>query len=216
MRLDNFNDRLSAKELLDISQEISKHFSPVFETKIAETKIARGPAIKLSAKELFDISEEISREFTPDSSLAHGAKLVLLAVDPGHLHAYWHGVKEQADISPTRPEPEKLQLTLRLYDWSEPADTSSKTVAWHDIGVQDEQTQHKIPLPLLTHNTAYSAAIGECHPDGHFVSFVHSNLVDAYSNNSVPCQSRVHTATLQAKPENADKNASGLGACKLQ
>jgi hypothetical protein len=207
MRLDSFNDRLSAKELLDISQEISKDFSPVFETKIVRPK--PDTTSKLSRKELFEISEDISRKFQfPAVSVTQSNTLVLLPVDPSSMYAYWDVATETVDITEKTP---KSQLTLRVYDAPQ-QDRSAVKKSWQDMPIQDKQRQQKIRLPVLMDNTAYSVAIGEHHSDGRFITFVHSNPVDAYPANTRPYQSLAHESGLQTKSKNTDKNASGLGS----
>lgn len=75
---------LSALELRDISRTISRKFAPQY--------IRRQPAparnALFSVQELLAVSEEISREYAPRAA-DDRAKLVLLPIDPQHVHVYW-------------------------------------------------------------------------------------------------------------------------------
>ncbi|WP_394752148.1 DUF4912 domain-containing protein [Crenothrix sp.] len=207
MRPDNFNDRLSASQLLAISQEISEHFSPIFETTIAKSKPKT--TSKLSRTELLEISEDISRKFQfPVASLAQSNTLVLLPVDPASMYAYWNFSQETANI-PEKTAP--IPLTLRVYSAPKQIGSVVKK-SWQDMPIQAGQTRQKIPLPVLTHNSAYSVAIGEHRSDGRFITFVHSTLANTYPANTMTYHKVTPETALQAQSKNTAKNTSGSGS----
>ncbi len=94
------------KELFAISQEISAAFSPIFFSRIPESSAH----IRLAEKELIDISQQITKEFSATTATG-SPELMLLPVDPGHLHAYWHLEEHNAsaDVSNNFED----QLTLK-------------------------------------------------------------------------------------------------------
>lgn len=202
LRLNALKVKLSSKELREISQEINRHFTPIFAAKMAQPT---RPALKLSPHELRAISEEISREFPPDSA-TQSTNLVLLAVDPGVMHAYWHIAKNNADITT------KSQMTLRLYSTPKRDKSVDEEKLWQDIPLQHDQKQHKIHLPVLASNSDYSAVIGEHHIDGRFTTLAHSNRIIANSHSAASHQNRAKVTLLQTTSKNlAKNNTSGLG-----
>jgi hypothetical protein len=199
LRLDALNTTPSPQELLDVSQAINRQFAPVFNSKMAPATAT----VKLAAKELLEISAEISREYKPVAA-TQTAKLVLLPVDPEHVHVYWQGFNHTAAIPENTVA---VQPILRLYVAPTPAHDT--TVSWHDVAILDEQSQQTIALPKSAPNTVYSAAIGETCPDGSFVALVQSNSVDT----GFRAVSSTPTVSVAATLQNTSRNASGLGKC---
>ena len=72
----NSKINLSAKQMLEISQEISRDFTPCFSNPVQELD----GKIRLSPRELLDIGEEIGRSFAPTPSY-NTPELMLLPVD---------------------------------------------------------------------------------------------------------------------------------------
>ena len=160
--------KLSRQELIEISREISRQFGPRFVSVIPELD----SRIKLSAQEILAVSEEISREFAPKST---GVKpeLVLLPVDPQHLHAYWK-VDENEIREEKQPEP---PLTLRIYPEPSEYPTAPEAEVWFDVTIASSQGQQKIDLPASISETRYSAAIGKSLSGQGFTAYVHSNII---------------------------------------
>jgi hypothetical protein len=202
LRPDALKPLLFPQELLEVSQAISRQFAPVFNSKMTPV-IA---TTKLAAKELLEISAEISREYKPVAA-TQSAKLVLLPVDPDHVHAYWQDAKVVMAVKLINTA--ALQPTLRLYASPAPEEAPDTTVSWHDIAILDGQSQQTIALPKSAHNTVYSAAIGQYCPDGGFIALVQSNSIDTGFRTVSSKPTIRFSPTLQ----NANKSASGLGKC---
>jgi hypothetical protein len=189
---------LSAQELLEISQAISRDFTPCFSSGMPELV----EKIRLSAQELLEIGEEIGRDFAPKAS-CQIAEVVLLPVDPGHLYAYWD-LGENQDI----PAPDngcQEQLTLRIYSQPEAEQAAPETAAWFDIPIDSPNTRQQVPLPSPVDDMAYSAAIGKyCEDDG-FIAFAHSSLIHSHHVRSAWQQSH------ESSSNSLGKNASGQG-----
>ncbi|TAN66600.1 MAG: DUF4912 domain-containing protein [Methylobacter sp.] len=60
----NSKINLSVKEMLEISQEISRDFTPCFSSQVPEL----GEELRLSPRELLDIGREVGRDFAPKLS----------------------------------------------------------------------------------------------------------------------------------------------------
>jgi hypothetical protein len=167
------NINLSAKEMLEISQEITRNFTPCFLSPMPELV----EKIRLSPKELLDISEKIGRDFAPKSSSPSVPELTLLPVDPGHLYAYWDlgGSAEKAVLDNDYEEP----LTLRIYSQSDEQKTDAETAVWFDVAIDSSMARQQVTLPTPVDDMAYSAAIGKCCADDSFIEFVHSNTIHA-------------------------------------
>ena len=91
----NSKINLSAREVLEISQEISRNFTPCFSSGMPELV----EKIRLSPKELLDIGDEIGRSFAPKASY-NIPEVILLPVDPGHLYAYWNLGENRENSAP--------------------------------------------------------------------------------------------------------------------
>jgi hypothetical protein len=191
--------KFAPEELLAISQEISETFSPRFSSKKAE------PAshIRLAAKELFEISQEITREFASGAATDR-PELMLLPVDPYHLHAYWHldEAKANADVKNGFED----SLTLRIYAQAVESTDSVEPESWFDVAIEGFQSQQTVSLPIALAETVYSAAIGKCYADNSFAAF-------AYSNITSPPRGRTDSygVVSRAQALSTSKNASGQG-----
>ena len=161
---------LSRKELLGISNEISKRFTPVKPIKVPEL----GNDIKFSSKELLEVSQNISLYYAPSIS-PNTKRLVLLPIDPHHLYAYWSlGDNETNRISQTLIDSE---LALRVYSKSVEGLGVIKEKPVIEIAVHEVQARKRIKLPVAALNaaTVYSASIGEYIPENGFVPLLESN-----------------------------------------
>jgi hypothetical protein len=169
----NSKINLSAKEMLEISQEITRNFTPCFSSPMPELV----EKVRLSPKELLDISEEIGRDFAPKPSSPSVPELMLLPVDPGHLYAYWDLGGSAEKAAPDNDHEE--QLTLRIYSQPDEQKTDTEAAVWFDVAIDSAIAHQQVSLPTAVDNTAYSAAIGKCCGDDSFIEFVHSNIIHA-------------------------------------
>jgi hypothetical protein len=197
----NSKINLSAKDMLEISQEISRDFTPCFSSQMPELV----EQIRLTPRELLDIGEEIGRDFAPKASY-HIPELILLPVDPGHLYAYWNLGENRETPMPDNNS--KDQLTLRIYSQPEEERADPQTPLWFDVAIDSPKTQQQVSLPSPVDETAYSAAIGKCCADDSFITFAHSNIIHAHYGQTLRHQD----------PEKSTYclsiNASGLGISK--
>ncbi|MGZ5013307.1 MAG: DUF4912 domain-containing protein [Methylobacter sp.] len=194
----NSKINLSASEILEISQEISRNFTPCFSSE--RPKLAE--KIRLSPKELLDIGDEISRSFAPKAS--HNiSEIILLPVDPGHLYAYWNLGENRENSVPDNED--KSPLTLRIYSQSEQEQATTETVAWFDIAIDSPSTRQQVSLPSPVNETTYSAAIGTCCEDDSFIAFAHSNIIHAPHAGAAWHQGHENSTYCLSK------NASGQG-----
>ncbi len=156
--------KLSPEEMLDISERISRDFSPIYSSPISPIPI------RLSASEMRSISDEISRDFAlrPEPGRAT-AEIVLLPVDPDHLHAYWHFQQPPSAEQPPRP------MTLRIYPM--PDRQPAGEPGWLDLPIEPGLTQHKVTVPPSMSADYYSAAIGWRQDDQHFAEIACSEAV---------------------------------------
>ncbi|MDO9139895.1 MAG: DUF4912 domain-containing protein [Methylobacter sp.] len=161
---------LSAKEMLEISQEISRDFTPCFSSRIPE----HVEKIKFSPKELFDISEEIGRDFAPKIS-GNIPELMLMPVDPGHIYAYWNLEQNRGQAS----NGSQPLLTLRVYQHAEEKMAVSQAPSWFDVPLDKSKTQQQVSLPDPCNTSAYAAAIGQTGLDDSFIVLARSNIIHA-------------------------------------
>lgn len=194
----NSKINLSAKDMLAISQEISRNFTPCFSSWMPEVV----ENIRLSSRELLDIGEEIGRDFAPKPSYKT-SELMLLPVDPGHLYAYW-SLGENRENS----TPDNDQLTLRIYSQADEQTADTETASWFDVAIDSPMTHQQVSLPSPVDDTAYSAAIGKCGADDSFIEFAHSNIIHAPLGRSAWHQDHQNSTYCLSK------NASGLGISK--
>jgi hypothetical protein len=187
----NSKINLSPKDMLEISQEISRDFTPYF---FSGASVSAG-SIRLTPKELLDIGQEISRDFAPTPTY-NALKLMLLPVDPGHLYAYWH-------LGDSRPD--GSQLTLRVYPQDNPQKTADDAVSWFDVALDSPNTQQQVTIPDQVDGVAYSAAIGKSDADNSFAAIVHSNGIH------VPQGSRAGHQAPKNSTVCLGKHASGQG-----
>jgi uncharacterized protein DUF4912 len=190
--------KLTSAQLASVSTAISSEFTSRF---ISPATIKTEPA-RLSARDMLNISEEISREYavrrlTPPST----SKIVLLPVDPEHLHAYWHLDNKENNQAPT-------ELTLRVYAQPEHYPTvDDDQPTWFDVGIDQREHHKKINVPETLSNRFYSAAIGHQHQH-RFISLAHSETT--YIPSSFTQPSTQHTLA-DAYGHTMTRNPSGQG-----
>ncbi len=169
--------RLSSEEILEISQEINREFTPVFSTKI----ISQAQHQAFSPKEMLEISEEISKDFAPIAS-NHTQELILLPVDPDHLYVYWNLVKDK--LLDAQKMASGQQLTLRIY--AEPDKKTDTSKPYFDVAIDSAQAQQNIALPMHTHETTYCATIGNRHKNNSLTPFAYSNSAHVPAGRIMP------------------------------
>ena len=197
----NSKINLSAEEMLEISQEINRNFTPCFSNQIPEF----AEKTRLSPRDLLDIGEKISRDFAPKISL-NLPELMLLPVDPSHLYAYWNlGKNQEAAMSDNDGND---PLTLRIYSQPDEQITDIETVSWFDVAIDSPKTQQQVSLPCPADKTVYSAAIGTCRVDDRFVVLAHSNIIHAPRGRTVWHQDHENSTDC------LNKTASGQGISK--
>ncbi len=171
--------RLSSEEILEISQEINREFTPVFSTKI----VSQAEHQAFSPKEMLEISEEISRDFAPIAS-NNTQELILLPVDPDHLYIYWNLIKDK--LLDAQKMASGQQLTLRIYAEPDKNADTSKPKPYFDVAIDSAQAQQNIALPMHTHETTYCAIIGKRHKNNSLTPFAQSNTAHVPAGKIMP------------------------------
>lgn len=205
--------KLPPQEILEISQEISRNYSPVASVKPSPL----AARIRLSPTEMLEISEEISRKYTLKISTGT-PELVLLPVDPGHLYAYWN--PGDARTTPASKN-DSEEIVLRIYSQPDENAKTTTTKPWFDVAIDNSRTQQKVLLPMEANASAYSATIGKRYPDDRLAAFAISKVVHVPRGGMAPYQcgdsaimpGAMSQALLssQEKSHHTSKNASGLG-----
>jgi hypothetical protein len=146
--------KLSPKDMLEISLEINQAFAPV----LFEKTTTPDDEYILSSQEMFEISEEISLDFAPKAT-NNKQELVLLPIDPDHVHAYWN--LSDGKASDTQKNTFQDELTLRVYSKPETTTHIATTKPWFDVAINSNQSQQNIVLPTHSQQNSYSATIGK-------------------------------------------------------
>lgn len=178
----------SPRELLVISQTISREFAPRFVKDGAGVPVGVvSNTVAFSARELLAISEEISREFAP-RPIGNLANLVLMPIDPRHLHAYWQlgaPSDNSAIVTPAIEQKQVIEgnLTLRIYRPVEAhpdAGTRSQSEPWFDVEVSPKQNRRVIELPIeaVLAGSRFCAAIGVRRGEDEFAALAYSNVAN--------------------------------------
>lgn len=131
--------------------------------------------LTLSSEEIQHISQTISETYHPlkfsQAEPLNFPQLIILPIDPYHLHAYWNVL---CTVPQTR-ERDESPLTLRLFWQFDFVCAHDNNRSWFDVGEVSEQSDAKIKLPVA--GAIYTAAIGHCDNKGGFVVHVHSQPV---------------------------------------
>lgn len=205
--------KLSPREILEISQEISRDYSPA----VSVNSPRLTAKIKLSPTEMLEISKEISRKYTLKISTST-PELVLLPVDPEHLYAYWN--PGQTRITSASKD-DSHEIVLRIYSQPDENIKTTTTKSWFDVVIDNSRTQQKVLLPMQVNASAYSATIGKRYPDDRLAAFATSNVVHVPRGSMAPYQCgegaiipRTMPQALSSSQEQSyytSKNASGQG-----
>lgn len=198
----NSKINLSAKQMLEISQEISRDFTPCFFNQ----KLSLVEKDRFTASELLDIGVEIRRDFAPKVSF-NATELMLLPVDPMHLHVYWNVAENQETLKPENECDD--HLTLRIYGQPDEQSVTTEIEHLFDVAIDSTNSRQQVSLPVAFVETAYSAEIGKYDVDDKFIVFAHSNIIHAPRGSAAWCQVSQNATVC---PNN---NASGQGISKL-
>ena len=166
--LNNVQTPLSRKELFEISDEISKGFTPVKSVKTTDLL----DYSMLTRQELLEVSQNISRYYAPRIS-SNSQRLVVLSIDPQHLYVYW-SLDEKQDFKLSRSILNK-EMVLRVYSQlkGKRAHASAKPLV--EIAIDDFHSRQKIFIPAPITPAVYSASIGQTTAGDGFVSLIDSN-----------------------------------------
>lgn len=155
---------LTPDEMLAISQDISRHFSPSPLNSAAGSLRDAASGYHFSPAALSEISTLIGRRHARPPTETD-APLTLLPVDPFHCYVYWRNVSLQPDDA----------LILRIF-WRPSADPSLNfSAVWFDNPVERLPLRQKIRLPL--DNAYYSAGIGRLDNDNGLSLLACSNII---------------------------------------
>ncbi|MCD2452533.1 DUF4912 domain-containing protein [Methylicorpusculum oleiharenae] len=185
---------LSQEEMLDISRQISQTFSPDRNENVSKVRInngirinppnrkharsAPGPGLKLPTNELLEISQAVSRDFAPSRNIEK-PELLLMPVDPHHVHAVWSVEPAQLNTQTNTPNPPPL--TLRIYWLPDNSISFNNSNLFFDIPLPQNKHSQRIRIPIS--DTAYTAVIGERGTSHSLQPVVESNIVRVPADN---------------------------------
>lgn len=200
--------KLSQQELQAISASISKEFSPLYTTTVAESTAP----VKLSSRELLEISEAI--RITYRTPIKEQPKLMLLPVDPGHVYVYWNLPETKSE--PFDQQEPTAQLALRIFaQATDDSATNQQPSSWFDVDIQTPKHQQKIAVPLRNNETVYSVGIGKRYPDDHFIAVDYSNRIQIPSHGLNSSQSN-GSSTFVNSPLNSTSSPINRGSASGQ
>ncbi len=227
----NFQTPLSRKDMFEISNDISRDYSPVQPVE------QRSPSksTTLSKQDLLEVSQNISLYYGPTITSTVN-KLVILPVDPKHIYAYWSLV-DKKDFTLSKNILHK-ELVLRVYSEriGEEETVNHKPVV--ELPVQELQSSQRISLPTSQRARVVSAAIGQNVKKNSFLPVInsshtytfqgsHMSLIEKNEVTSADCSTTDYNGNvlietdLQENPDSintyyAQTNKSGKGKKKQQ
>jgi len=178
----------SAQEMLDISNQISRNFSPVAPTSLT----SNNSEVELSKHFLQEVSQNISSYYAPKLSPTTKS-LTLLAINPQHLSVHWNlGANNSHLLLPAMLNDE---LILRIYAQAEIKKDHVKLNPIMELPVHSIQQQKEITIPPSKDQTLYSAYIGQRTSENTFNSLIQSNKLHISSGKSLPSPSNEYIDT---------------------
>lgn len=175
---------MTGDEMLKISEEISRQFSPdqgaLAAVQPGQAAAAQPEAASpsepryggFSYRDLQAIGRDINQRFAPKAGSA-APEILLLPVDPHHLYAYWDVGRS---LMPTAAENHAHKpLTLRIYWRPDAGVCSTRSPIWFDVPAEPSSNRTKVRLPI--DDTYYSADLGKLKPDHSLEILAHSNLI---------------------------------------
>ena len=158
------NTPISAQEMLAISLEINQDFAPKLNAEPFNT-----PELEpLSTQELLGISQIISSGFAPSLKNTQ-PEVVLMPIDPEHVHAYWN-LPESDLIEASNPE-----LTLSLHPLADTHPDDPK-YAWLDFFINKRQDHQTLALPNASTSQYYYASVSQSYFDQPALTLASSNI----------------------------------------
>jgi len=203
---------LSSKEIFEISQEISRKYSPLVSVKsFAFTK-----RITLTSKELLEISEDINRKYMPKLNSSR-ANLVVLPIDQTHLYVSWNPGKTEQNS--TAKEAAKA-FVLRVYPKPD-ENPSTATKTWFDVDLDQASTRQQVTVPNEYSAGSFTATIGIRDQDNHLTHLATSKTIHAPppnmalyptgDNQGLSAKISQTNPYKQDRLQNTSKSASGQG-----
>lgn len=162
------------------------------------------PRLTLSSQDMLSISEEIRRDYAVHKlyrPVQPASKIVLLPIDPGHLHAYWH-----LDDEHRRLKKDQVMM-LRVHGTPEEAVNSDPMRDWFDLSVEPDCSQQQLTLPENMAGNHFWVELGWAQDDARFEPVVCSETVFAPRTPEVIREIKARRLTKNT----AIKTASGLG-----
>lgn len=160
---------LSACELYDISNKISKLYSPIVSLK----SFGVNKKVPLNPRALLEISEEIARKYAPQKTFST-PKFVLLPIDTEHLYVSWNLPHSQiASVSKGEAE----EMVLRIFPKTDGNLKPDPENEWFDITLDPAKTQQRVTIPKQHQVGTFSAAIGRRDPDNQLILLAKTNVV---------------------------------------
>jgi hypothetical protein len=160
---------LSACELFDISNKISKLYSPIVSLK----SFGVDKKVPLNPQALLEISEEIARKYAPKKTFST-PKFVLLPIDTEHLYVSWNLHRSQiASASKGQAE----EMVLRVFPKTDGKLKPYAENEWFDITLDPAKTQQRVTIPKQHQVGTFSAAIGMRDQYNHLILLTKTNVV---------------------------------------
>jgi len=150
-----------------------------------------GPGAPLSRQELAAVSNELAAFFPQPFD---ETRVVLMVVDPYHVHAYWHIRLDDLDASRRQigPDGAHAPIVLRFYDIT--FVDLSRQGAHRSFDVAVHGLQNNWYVQLWQDLKSYVADIGLCKPDGALVALARSNVIHTQRSEESPHYERAGIA----------------------
>jgi len=155
----------------------------VFFFKKPINKPKRATGRDLSRQELLEVSQNISRYYAPKVSLS-SQKLVLLAIDPTHLYAYWNLIENKPDTVSQALSNEEWMLRVYSPQQNNPTKSIKEPIA--EIKISALQSGQEIKLPTPDKEKTYIAIIGKVVEKNNFYSLLESNIIQPLQGKDFP------------------------------
>lgn len=137
-----------------------------------------------SSEDMLTISQEIYDNFVADNTLST-PELVILPIDPLHLHAYWSVHKHSTNDSD--------KLVLRTFWHPNGSENIEQSKLWFDHVLDYHQGQMNIQLPV--DGTRYSAVLGNRSRQHKLEVLLRSNIISIPNANATTLTHQPTTIT---------------------
>ncbi|HFD12616.1 MAG TPA: DUF4912 domain-containing protein [Crenotrichaceae bacterium] len=149
--------------------------------------------INLTSDQLLDISQNIRRNFKYRLSTTV-TELVLLPVDPYHLHAYWSLDSQTASILAA----ENHTLMLRFYWHNKQLEDFAASSCYFNIEINADQSYQRIRVPM--NNCYYSGVIGLLTQNQRLNVLTKSNTIHVPRVGMLPVTDKKSTIRVNESP----------------